>query len=409
MAWNEPGGNDNDPWGNRKNSDGPPDLDEVFKNLKKKLSGMGGNNNRGSNGSGSGSSGGGLPSGLSGSLLGIIAGLALLAWLASGIYVVQPANSGVVTQFGKHIKTVGPGLHWRIPWPVQAVDQVDIQRRREEALSRQFTLTRDENIVRIELSVQYFVNNAEDYLFNVKEPDDTVKQVLESALREVVGQSNMDEVLTDAVVTAENATPVLSIDDETKERLQAVLDDYRIGIQVTSVLVKSGQPPDEVQAAFNDAIKAREDKERFINEADAYKNQVLPRARGDAQRLLEEAEAYKARVEQAAVGESQRFISLLQEFEKAPEVTRERLYLESMESVLGNTNKVFIDGGDGNNGNSLMYLPIDKLIEQNRGSNSGSSGVGNVLTDPTFQGADAVRQGTTTTQTTRSRSRGVVR
>ncbi len=405
MAWNEPGGNDNDPWGNRKKSDGPPDLDEVFKNLKNKLSGIGGNANR----NGSGSGGAGLPSGISGSLVGIIAGLALVAWLLSGIYIVQPAESGVVTQFGRHTKTVGPGLHWRFPWPVQAVDRVDVQQIREEDLKRQFTLTRDENIVRIVLSVQYFVSNAEDYLFNVRRPDETLKQVLESALREVVGQSNMDEVLTDGSVAAEGqeVVPTVALNVSTMEGLQGILDDYKTGIQVTAVNLVSAQPPDEVQAAFDDAIKAREDKERFINEAEAYSNQVLPRARGDAQRLLEEAEGYKTRVEQAALGESQRFLSLLAEFQKAPEVTRERLYLESMESVLGNTNKVFIDG---NSGNSLMYLPIDKLIEQNRGTRDNQNG--NFLSDPTvIQGIDQQngQSSGATRNLSRSRDRGAVR
>ncbi|MEE9336329.1 MAG: FtsH protease activity modulator HflK [Granulosicoccaceae bacterium] len=401
MAWNEPGGNDNDPWGNRKNSDGPPDLDEVFKNLKKKFTGLGGNANR----NGSGGSGLGIPGGFSGPLFAIVAGLVLLAWLASGIYTVQPAEKGVVTQFGRHIKTVGSGLNWHMPWPVQAVTKVDVQGIREEDLKRQFTLTRDENIVRIELNVQYFVNNAEDYLFNVRQPDETLTQVLESALREVVGQSNMDSVLTNGVVV--EGQELITIDASTKNSLQEILDEYKTGIEVTAVNLVSAQPPDEVQAAFDDAIKAREDKERFINEAEAYSNQVLPRARGDAQRLLEEAEGYKSRVVQAATGESQRFLALLAEFKKAPEVTRERLYLESMESVFSNTSKVLIDG---NSGNSLMYLPIDKLIEQNRGTrdNNGSAGIESLNNSNGQQFGDPTRAGTTV-RDSRSRERGVVR
>ena len=402
MAWNEPGGNDNDPWGNRKNSDGPPDLDEVFKNLKKKLTGIGGNANRKDGGSG----GTGLPSGFSGPLFGIIAGLLLLAWLASGVYTVQPAEKGVVTQFGRHTKTVGPGLNWHMPWPVQAVAKVDVQGIREEDLKRQFTLTRDENIVRIELNVQYFVNNAEDYLFNVRQPDLTLTQVLESALREVVGQSNMDSVLTNGVVV--EGQELITIDASTKNSLQEILDEYKTGIEVTAVNLVSAQPPDEVQAAFDDAIKAREDKERFINEAEAYSNQVLPRARGDAQRLLEEAEGYKSRVVQAATGESQRFLALLAEFKKAPEVTRERLYLESMEQVFSNTSKVLVDG---NNGNSLMYLPIDKLIEQNRGTRANEgvvSGIETLNNTGNQQFGDPTRASTTVNDS-RSRERGVVR
>ncbi len=401
MAWNEPGGNDNDPWGNRKNSDGPPDLDEVFKNLKKKLNGIGGNGNRNEGGSGGGA---GLPS-ISGSLFAIVAGLVLLAWLATGIYTVQPAEQGVVTQFGRHTKTVGPGLNWHMPWPVQSVAKVDVLGNREEDLKRQFTLTRDENIVRIELNVQYFVNNAEDYLFNVRQPDLTLTQVLESALREVVGQSNMDSVLTNGTVV--EGQELVTIDASTLESLQEILDEYQTGIEVTAVNLVSAQPPDEVQAAFDDAIKAREDKERFINEAEAYSNQLLPRARGDAQRLLEEAEGYKSRVVQAATGESQRFLALLAEFKKAPEVTRERLYLESMESVFSNTNKVMIDGGS-NGGNSLMYLPIDKLIEQNRGTrdNSGSEGLESLNNSSAQQFGDPSRS-STIVPNSRSRARGV--
>ena len=404
MAWNEPGGNDKDPWGNRKNSDGPPDLDEVFKNLKKKFAGIGGNANR----KDSGSSGGGIgiPGGLSGPVFAIIAVLVFLAWLASGIYTVQPAEKGVVTQFGRHIKTVGSGLNWHVPWPVQAVAKVDVTGIREEDLKRQFTLTRDENIVRIELNVQYFVSNAEDYLFNVRQPDLTLTQVLESALREVVGQSNMDSVLTNAVVV--EGQELITIDVSTKDSLQEILDEYKTGIEVTAVNLVSAQPPDEVQAAFDDAIKAREDKERYINEAEAYSNQVLPRARGDAQRLLEEAEGYKSRVVQAATGESQRFLALLAEFKKAPEVTRERLYLESMESVFSNTSKVLIDG---NNGNSLMYLPIDKLIEQNRGTRDNNTGSlsGNELNDPNGQQFGDPTRAATTVLNSRSRDRGAVR
>jgi len=396
MAWNEPGGNDNDPWGNKKNSDGPPDLDEVFKNLKKKFTGMGGSTN------GSGGSGASMPSGFTGPVLGIVAGLVFLAWLASGLYTVQPAEKGVVTQFGKHTKTVGPGLNWHVPWPVQAVDKVDVQGIREEDLRGQFTLTRDENIVKIDLNVQYFVTNAEDYLFNVRDPDLTLTQVLESALRDVVGQSNMDSVLR--VVDGADA---FTIDVSTKEGLQTILDEYKTGINVTAVNLVSAQPPDQVQAAFDDAIKAREDKERFINEAEAYKNQVLPRARGDAQRLIEEAEGYKARVVQAATGESQRFLALLEEFQKAPEVTRERLYLESMESVLGNTNKVFIDSGE-SGGNSLMYLPIDKLIDQNRGSRDSTSTT-DLINDTNLQNEIERIRPTTQRTDSRTRQRGTSR
>lgn len=354
MAWNEPGGNDNDPWGNRKkDAGGPPDLDEVFKNLKnwfESLSakkGGGGNRHKGSGG------GGGFPGGNMGGK-GLALGAAALGvvWLLSGIYVVQPAQAGVVTQFGAYVKTTTPGPHWRIPFPVQAVEIVDIEEIRSTKLVGQLILTQDENIVDIDLAVQYNIKSAADYLFNVRGPDRTLEEVVESALREVVGSTDLESVLTTGRDVVWNTT---------LHSLQTVLDNYEAGIFVTAVNLERAQPPEQVQAAFSDAIRAREDKVRFINEAEAYANEVLPRARGDAQRALEESEAYKTRVEQAAIGESARFLSLLSEYTKAPEVTRERLYLEAMESVLGNTSKVLMDG-DG--GNSLMYLPIDQLINQ---------------------------------------------
>lgn len=359
MAWNEPGGNDNDPWGNRKNnnSGGPPDLDEVIKNLKNWFNSLSGKKPPGGgparNGAGGGGSG--LPMGsLGGKGLGLIVAVLGIIWLLSGIYVIQPAQAGVVTQFGAYVKTTAAGPHWRIPWPVQAVEKVDVEEIRSARLTGQLILTQDENIVDIDLAVQYNIKNAAHYLFNVSGPDRTLQEIVESALREVVGSTNLESVLTTGRDVVWNTT---------QDNLQQVLDEYEAGIFVTAVNLERAQPPEEVQAAFSDAIKAREDKERFINEAEAYRNEVLPRARGDAQRALEESEAYKTRVEQSAVGESERFLSLLEEYSKAPEVTRERLYLEAMETVFGNTSKVLMDN---DSGNSLMYLPIDQLVNQNR-------------------------------------------
>ncbi|MFK7856926.1 MAG: FtsH protease activity modulator HflK [Granulosicoccus sp.] len=353
MAWNEPGGNDNDPWGNRKNSGGPPDLDEVVKNLKNWFDSLLGK--KPSSGGGTPRAGGGLPGGsISGKGVGLIAAILGIVWLASGIYVIQPAQAGVVTQFGAFVKTTTPGPHWRLPWPIQEVEKVDVEEIRSAKLVNQLILTQDENIVDIDLAVQYNINSAEDYLFNVRGPDRTLEEVVESAVREVVGSTDLESVLTTGRDVVWNTTA---------GSLQEVLDSYNAGIFVTAVNLERAQPPEEVQAAFSDAIKAREDKERFINEAQAYRNEVLPRARGDAQRALEESEAYKTRVEQAAIGESERFLSLLAEYSKAPEVTRERLYLEAMETVLGSTSKVLIDN---DSGNSLMYLPIDQLVNQNR-------------------------------------------
>ncbi len=358
MAWNEPGGNDKDPWGNRnKDSGGPPDLDEVFKNLKKWFSSVSGKKGSGGGGASRGGSSG-LPGGnISGKGLGLVAAILGVVWLLSGIYVIQPAQAGVVTQFGAFVKSTGPGPHWRLPWPFQTVEKVEIEEIRSAKLTNQLILTQDENIVDIDLAVQYNIKSAEDYLFNVRGPDRTLEEVVESALREVVGSTVLESVLTTGRDVVWNTTLA---------SLQEVLDSYEAGIFITAVNLERAQPPEEVQDAFSDAIKAREDKERFINEAQAYSNEVLPRARGDAQRALEQSEAYKARVEQAAIGESERFLSLLTEYTKAPEVTRERLYLEAMETVFSKTNKVMMDN-DG--GNSLMYLPIDQLINQTR-SNS---------------------------------------
>lgn len=360
MAWNEPGGNNNDPWGNKKNDSGPPDLDEVFRNLQKKLEGLFGTKR--SSGSGGGSGGGmGFP-GKMGSI-GLLALLLVVGvlWLLSGVYIIQPAERGVVQQFGKYVKTTQPGPHWRIPWPIQKHDRVNIDQNRSVELKSQEILTKDENIVEIDLAVQYNIKDAEHYLFNVTDPDATLRQAAESALRETVGLTVMDQVITEGRGI---------IQSDTKEKIQEVLDSYEAGIFVTAINLQSAQPPEAVQDAFSDAIKAREDQERFINESEAYKNGLLPQARGDAVIAIEEAKAYQSQVVNAAQGEAARFESLLTEYAKAPEVTRQRLYLDSLEAVLSNSSKVMVDVEGGNN---LMYLPIDKLMGAS-GSDSGSSG-----------------------------------
>ncbi len=431
MAWNEPGGNDNDPWGNRNkpggnNNGGPPDLDEVFRDLKKKFAALfgnqSGNQGGGSNGSG-GSSKGGLPGGNLGAKgLMAIALVGFTLWLISGVYILEPAQKGVVTRFGAHVKTTGSGPHWHIPWPIEHVERVDVENVQTAKMNQQITLTQDENLVKITLSVQYNIKNAEDYLFNVQGPGLTLNQVVESAVREAIGQADMEAILTTAgVVIPEEgaaAAPVVDADElqsTTARNVQDILDQYGTGLIVTAVSLEEAQPPDEVQAAFSDAIKAREDKERIISEAEAYQNEILPIARGDAERILQEAEGYKTRVEQSALGESQRFLSLLTEFEKAPDVTRERLYIEAMESVLSNTSKVMVDSSsDGGGGNSLMYLPIDKLINQT-GTGAGTAGAArpNVLnsttTDaPRFSNTPLDRTDLNNRDTGRSRERGAL-
>jgi len=401
MAWNEPGGNDNDndPWGNRKNSGGPPDLDEFFKNLGDKLNGLFGGKGRKRSG---GSSGGGFPGGkLSGMALSVIASLLFIGWLLTGLYVVQPAESGVVTQFGRHIRTTQSGINWHIPWPIQSVAKVNTQEVNSTEVARQLALTKDENLVEIALNVQYRISNAEDYLFEVRLPEDTVKQAAESALREVVGRTEMNPLIT-------SGRDAVSI--EVESNLQTILQDYQSGISITEVNLTYSEAPEQVRDAFEDVIKAREDKERFISESNAYRNEILPRARGDAQAVIEEATAYKSQVTEASVGESQRFLSLLEEYRKAPDVTRDRLYIESMEQVLGNSSKVLIDN---DSGNSLMYLPIDKLIESSQGkSNTGNAaGAGNGTTVIPST-VDLQRAPTTTPNTNtglRGRERGTLR
>ncbi len=372
MAWNEPGGNNNDPWGNKKNDSGPPDLDEVFRNLQKKLNGLFGSKGSGS----SGGSGVQLPGNLGPT--GIIVGLVLLAgiWLLSGFYIIQPAERGVILQFGKYAKTTQPGLHWRIPWPVQALERVNVEQNRSVALQGQKVLTKDENIVEIDMVVQYNIKDAAEYLFNVQDPDGTLQQATDSALREVIGQTDMDPIITQGRSLIASSASL---------KIQEILDSYNTGVLVTTVNLERAQPPAEVQAAFSDAIKAREDEQRFINESEAYANEVIPRARGDAAIALEEAKAYRTQVLNAAQGEANRFEALLTEYTKAPEITRERLYLESIESVLSNSSKVMVDVEGGNN---LMYLPIDKLMGGGTGGASGSVGSASQSAIQHMQNAD---------------------
>jgi len=375
MAWNEPGGGNNkDPWGGRGNQ-GPPDLDEVVRKMQDKLGGLFGGRKRG--GSGGGSGGPGIAG------FGLIVGIAVVVWLFSGIYIVDAGKQGVVLRFGAFNEATMPGPHWRFPYPIDQVKIVDVEQRRfveigyrsggagqasvvvpREALM----LTKDENIVNIQFAVQYQVSDARNYLFDVRDPNAVLKQAAESAIREVIGTSKMDFVLK------EGRAEVVG---RTREVMQKTLDAYNIGLLVSDVNLQDAQPPEEVQAAFSDAIKAREDKERFKNEAEAYANDIIPKARGGAARQMQEAEGYKESLIAKAEGEASRFSQLLKEYEKAPQVTRKRLYLETMESVLGKTGKVLIDS---KNSNNLMYLPVDQIMKQSsaarRTSGAGSSGSG---------------------------------
>ncbi len=374
MAWNEPGGgNSKDPWGGRGDQ-GPPDLDEVVRKMQDKLGGLFGGRKSGGGG------GGGRGSAASFGGLGLILGIALVVWLFSGIYIVDEGKQGVVLRFGAFSEITSPGPHWRIPYPIEQVEIVDVEQRRfveigyrsggagqsTVAVPREaLMLTQDENIVNIKLAVQYQVGDSRNYLFNVRDPNSVLKQVAESAIREVIGQNNMDFVLKEGRAEVVN---------KTRERMQIILDRYESGLLVSDVNLQDAQPPEEVQAAFSDAIKAREDKERLKNEAEAYANDIIPKARGAAARQIQEAEAYREALVAKAEGEASRFSQLLEEYSRAPEVTRKRLYFETMESVLGRTGVVLVDG---ESANSLMYLPIEQLMKQQSGGHrfSNSSNV----------------------------------
>jgi modulator of FtsH protease HflK len=352
MAWNEPGGGGNgkDPWGRRQEEQGPPDLDEIVKKMGDKLGGLFGGNASSNNNGGSNKNDGNKGEALSWSAIIFIVLILLFIWGLFGIYIIQPAEVGVVTQFGRYKETTQQGLNWHIPYPIEQVEKVNVEQVRAVTTNKALMLTQDENIVEIELVVQYRVIEAKDYLFNVRDPDDTLQQATESALREIVGTSKMDAVLTS------ERTRVAA---DTKVLIQDIVDRYQTGLMVVGVNMQNAQPPAAVQAAFADVIKAREDEERSKNKAHAYSNEVIERAGGIAGRLREEAQAYKAQVMERADGETKRFLSVLKEYEKAPDITRQRLYLETMESVLSNTSKVMIDIKSGNN---LMVLPLDRML-----------------------------------------------
>jgi len=368
MSWNQPGPGGNDPWGQKGGRSGPPDLDEIVKNVQKTLRGFFGG------GKGGGSGGGGAFPGAAGIIAIVV--VAVVVWLFMGFYVVDEGTRGVVLRFGKYQATTMPGLQWHIPWPVEQVNTVNIQQvstveigyrsageGQEQSVPREaLMLTKDENIVDVKLAVQYDIKNPEDLVFHVADSTQTVvRGATESALREVVGTNNMDFTLTEGRAT---------IVAKTKELLQKILDRYLTGINIIAVEMQDAQPPTEVKPAFDDAVKAREDQARIVNEAEAYRNDVLPRARGQAAREIQDAEGYKGATIADAQGEASRFDQILKEYEKAPAVTRERLYLEKMEKVLTNSSKIMIDQKSGNN---VIYLPLDQLLRQRQPSSSGTS------------------------------------
>ncbi|NEV60932.1 FtsH protease activity modulator HflK [Thiorhodococcus minor] len=357
MAWNEPGGGNKDPWsGKGGGEEGPPDLDEVVRKLQERLGGLFG----GKQPPGSGSGGGGFGGGgrLSTKVVGVILGVLLVIWLATGIYIVEPAERGVVMRFGHYVDTTGPGPHWHLPMPIERVIKVNVDEI-STLTHKAAMLTQDENIVEVELTVQSRIQDAADYLFQDQDPERTLNDATVTVLRVVIGQSKLDYVMTEG-----RGAVAVTI----KERIQNLLDRYKTGLLVTSVNMQPAKPPEQVKAAFDDAIKAREDKERLENQAEAYANEVLPDARGKAARIVADAKAYRDQVIAESEGEASRFTAILAEYAKAPQVTRQRLYLETMEDVLGNNGKVLLDVQEG--GNSLLYLPIDQLMKQHQKTQS---------------------------------------
>jgi len=347
MAWNEPGGGNRDPWNNKGGDQGPPDLDEVVRKLQEKMGGLFGGRRRGGGGD---DEGGGLPGGAGRKGIGLIIGLVLVVVLGmESFYIVQPAERGVVKRFGAYHIVTAPGPHLKLPF-IDTVDVVNVDQVNKFQHRAQM-LTKDENIADVTLEVQFRIQDAADFLFQDADPGNTIHGAMESSLREVIGKSRLDDIIT------ENRSAIaLSVQQGT----QALLDLYRTGLIVTNVNIQRAEAPEAVAEAFADAIRAREDKERLQNQAQTYANDVVPRARGEAARLIEDAKGYKARVMAEAEGESQRFLALLREYEKAPRVTRERLYLETMQDVLRNTGKVLLDVKEGSN---LTYLPLDRMIQ----------------------------------------------
>jgi membrane protease subunit HflK len=339
MAWNQPGNSNNNPWG-KKPAPGGGDLDQAFKDWQKRIESLFG--------------GGGGTGGRSSTALLIIGIVVLAIWMLSGAYQVQPGNQGVVQRFGKHVQTVGDGWGWRLPWPIETVTKVDVAGVKSTSYKSR-VLTAEPNMVELQVAVQYRITKAEDYLFKVRDPIATLGEVSESAIREVVGRNDQQAILEAGRI---------KIAEDTRVIMQRTLDQYGAGIEVRSVNITDVQVPEAVQQAQRDSVKAKADRERMIKEAQAYANGILPKAQGDAAKAVQEAEAYKSQVILMATGDASRFSALAQAYEKAPNVTRERLYIETVESVLSRSRKVVIDSKSGNG--NMIYLPLDKLMERAR-------------------------------------------
>ncbi|MFO7787095.1 MAG: FtsH protease activity modulator HflK [Halospina sp.] len=376
MAWNEPGGNrnnDRDPWssGNRGGNDqGPPDLDEALKKGLDKLNRLFGNKG-GSGGSGGSGTSGGQGGGGFGLILAVL-GLLVFGFLAwQSVYIVDERENAVVLRFGEYHTTTLPGLNFKIPLidDVRMVTVTDVR----SFKSTGHMLTSDENIVSVNLGVQYRVQDPKDFVLNVREPNTTLRYATDSALRHEVGSAQLNGVLTDKRA---------ELGQNVEKRLQRFLDSYVVGMQILRVNVESTQPPEEVQDSFQDVQRAREDRQRIVDQAERYRNRVVPEARGQAQRIREDANAYQAKVVEAAQGDTARFLDVLGVYEQAPEITSRRLYIETMQQVLTGTSKVVVDIEEGNN---LMMLPLDQMMkggakamadDASSGDGSGKQGIG---------------------------------
>ncbi|MBC7780338.1 MAG: FtsH protease activity modulator HflK [Proteobacteria bacterium] len=405
------GMNDNQ-WGKRGggggsgggNNQGPPDLDELWRRFNRKLNELLGSRRKplGQRPDGSGPGGGGTPSFSPGQWRNgalILAGIVFLLWVASGIYIVAPAERGVVLRFGKFAGETNPGPRWHLPWPIERAEVVNVSgvrtleigyrnNPRNKVLRESLMLTDDENIIDVQFAVQYTLASGRDFLLNVRTPEETVLQAAETAIRQVVGLRNMDAVLYEDRG---------GVQADVQKNMQAVLDRYQVGILISNVTMQSAQPPEQVQASFDDAVKAGQDRERQKNEGEAYANDIIPKARGAASRLAEEAEGYKQRVIATAEGEATRFRLVVDEYNKAPKVTRDRLYIDALTQVMTNATKVVVDQRQGSN---LLFLPLDRLLA---GAGAGATGVPVIPPDPGAVTKPAPTDPAATAETARSR------
>ena len=371
--WGRGSKNNND--GGKKPDDGPPDLDQLWREFNQRISRL-----LGQKGGGDGGGGGFSPDAASAKMgVAIIIAVLFFFWMVSGFFIVQEGQTGVVTTFGKYSHSTMSGFNWRWPYPIQGHEIVNVSQVRTVEVGyrsnvknkqpkESLMLTDDENIIDIQFAVQYKLNNAADWLYNNRDQEEMIRQVAETAIREIVGKSKMDFVLYEGRE---------KVAFDVNGLMQKVLDNYKAGVQITNVTMQGVQPPEQVQAAFDDAVKAGQDKERQKNEGQAYANDVIPKARGEASRVLQEAEGYKSRIVANAEGNAARFKQVLIEYQKAPVVTRERMYLETMQQIYSNTTKLMMDAKSGSN---MIYLPLDKLISQsdptgnNKQANSSQTG-----------------------------------